>query len=172
MGGKGSGHRGTTYHFNEDLKKRPDVTWQNKELNEMDAKDIANARRYLVEGWTAALPNSLLYPYCGLCQDQIDELIRRDPNLANYRDGAAERLVAKARVNVSKKILEGDVKQSQYLLDRVDPEFQPASRLSLGTQKIETPIEEKQEKFISELKNIVDNVEVEFSDESTESTSE
>lgn len=172
MGGRGSGQRGTAYFWNEGQKRKPPVTWQNKELHEMDAKDIANARRYLVEGWISALPPSLLYPHCGLCQEQIDELIRRDPHLADFRDGAAERLVARARVNVAQKILEGDVKQSQYLLDRVDPEFQPASKLTAGVQKVEVPVEEKQEKFISELKNIVDNVEVEFSDESTDGTSE
>ena len=167
MGGKGSGKRGSTYFFDEGVKKRPQITWQDKRLTEMDQYEIRNAVRYLVAGWKAALPNELLYPYCGLDEERIAELERRDPQLTNFRKGAAERLVAQARVNVSNEIYKGNMKDSRWLLEQLD-------NLSPGkNQTVVVPVSDKQEIIQSEVEKLLENAQgVEFSDESTESVTE
>ena len=172
MGGKGSGKIGNLYEFTaSDRKRLPPVTWKGKSLYEMDAKEIRNAVRYLCEGWRAALPDKLLYDYCGLDEERVSELKRRDPKLAEIEEGRAGRLVAIARVNVGRSIEEGNVKDSRWLLEHVDNEFKPQSKLE-GGQQIIVPVEDKQAMIESEIKNIIEGVEVEFSDESTESPSE
>ena len=170
MGGKGSGKRGTKYFFDEDRKTKPPITWKDKALSEMDSNEIRNSVRYLVEGWKAALSPELLYAYCELDAERIEELERRDRQLTSFREGAAERLVAMARVNVAKQIETGSIKDSRWLLEHVDGDFRPQSRLT-SQQQVVIPVEEKQKLIQNEMSEIVSNIEVEFSDESTESTS-
>lgn len=167
MGGKGSGKRGTKYFFDDEVKKRPQITWQNKRLTQMDQYEIRCAVRYLVEGWKAALPPELLYPYCGLDEERIEELEKRDPQLSEFRIGAAERLVAQARVNVSKEIYAGNMKDSRWLLEQLD-------NLSPGSnQQVTIPVVDKQKLVQDEMAKLLENAQiVEFSNEGTESTTE
>lgn len=163
MGGKGSGKTGTKYFFDPGVKRRPPITWKEKGIKEMDGKEIRNAVRYLIEGWQAALSDELLYPYCGLDAERIEELERRDPMLRSFREGAAERLVAQARVNVAKEIYEGGIKDSRWLLEKVDNEFRG------GQNVVAVPVAEKQKLIQSEIADIVEGIKVEVKDESTES---
>ena len=171
MGGNGSGQRGKRYFFPKGEEK-PDITWKNKTLVEMSSNEIKNSVRFLIEGWKAALPNELLFAYCGLDQERIDELIRRDEHLLNFKEGAAERLVALARINVAEQIEKGSIKDSRWLLEHVDVDFKPNSKSLTATQAVVIPVEEKQKMIQAEMADIVENiVEVEFSDESIENAS-
>lgn len=167
-GTKTSGKRGTKYEFPSGMKAWPMITWRYKTLQEMDRVEFRNATRYLVAGWKAALSPQLLYQFTGLDKERIDELKRRDPQLRSIEEGCAERLVAIARVNLGRSIEDGNVKDSRWLLEHVDTEFQPASKLSGEIQQVLIPVEEKEKLIEAEMDKVLDGVEVEFH-ESTES---
>lgn len=163
-----AGKRGTKYRFPEKMRDLPMVTWRNKSLREMNIQELRNATRYLVAGWEAALSPQMLYVFTGLDEERIEELKRRDPQLASIEYGSAERLVAIARVNLSRSIQQGNIKDSRWLLEHVDTEFQPASKLSGEIQQVLIPVEEKEKLIEAEMDKVLEGVEVEFH-ESTES---
>lgn len=167
-GTKTSGKRGTKYMFPEGMKNWPIITWRNKRLEEMDTRELRNATRYLVAGWQAALSLPLLVKFCGLDEEQIAELKRRDPQLESLEEGAAERLVAIARVNLSHSIENGNVKDSRWLLEHVDAEF---ARNQGSYQQVVIPVAERERLVKAETAKLIETIEpVEFENESTEST--
>lgn len=169
MGGKNSGKRGTKYKFPPN-SPYPSVTWRDKDLEEMDIKELRNATRYLVAGWEAALSEQLLYDFTGLDRYRIEELKRRDPKLASMEVGCGGRLVAIARVNLVRAIEEGSIKDSRWLLEHVDPSFQATSRLDGRHQEVLIPVAEKEKLVEEEMSKLLEGVEVEFDDESTKGT--
>ncbi len=161
-----AGKRGTKYRFPEKMRDLPMITWRNKSLHEMNMQELRNATRYLVAGWEAALSPQMLYVFTGLDEERIEELKRRDPQLASIEYGSAERLVAIARVNLSRSIQEGNIKDSRWLLEHVDSDF----RKDGMAQEVLIPVAEKEKIVEAEMTKLLEGVEVEFEDESTKGT--
>lgn len=125
--------------------RRPAITWADKSLSEMSAKEIIYAKRRLEEGWKAELPTLQLYSFTGLDKERIEELKRRDPKMASIERQYENYLKTCSRLNVARDIYEvQDVQTSKWYLEHTDDEFKPASKVDVNAQQVVIPIEQKE----------------------------
>lgn len=167
MGGKGSGRKPFNMYMFPSDTKRPQVTWKGKDLHAFTKSEMIAAKRYLVEGWNSGLPEGMLCTYTGLSMEQIEELKARDKQLAEFERDHEDRLKTIARVNIAKSIEDGNIRDSRWLLEHLDNEFKPQSKLDGNMMQIVVPVEEKQEEFAKLLERLAP---VELGDESTNGT--
>ena len=146
----------------KNIRRKP-ITWRDKTLREMDKTEITSAIKRLKEGWKAELPPTLLCSFTGLSKEDLEEIKRKNPKMAELEKSYDGYLKAVSRVNVARDIYEAqDVKTSQWLLEHTDDDFKPAAKLDVKAQQVVVPIEDKEQ----EIRRMFEN----YFNESTEST--
>jgi hypothetical protein len=95
----------------------------------MTAETIAKLEQAFVAGATdsqacfiAGIGDRTLYDYCEV-----------NPDFAQRKETLKSMVKYKARANVTKAILEGDIETSQWFLEKRDAEFKPKSKVEVDT---------------------------------------
>lgn len=150
-------------------KQRPPVTWRTKSLREMTPLEIKHAKKRLEEGWKSELPTIQLYTFTGLDEARVNELKRRDPELAKIEESYKNYLRTMSRISVARDILEEeDVQTAKWYLEHIDDEFKPSSKIDVKGAQVVVPLEKKQE----ELEKLLSDFTGASFDAGTKSTAE
>lgn len=125
-------------------------TWTGKKFIDLSSSEAERCMSLINEAWKSGLHGVAFLAMTGLEEEDASELADRNPRLKAVRDAGFQMIKGRAKLNVVKQIEDGNVKDSKWLLERTDEDFNPKQNINVGGKHIVVPVEEK-EKAIEEM---------------------
>lgn len=93
----------------------------------------------LARAWRSGATDAQAAKHAGVTEDELNEVLKESKSLREVREALVDTLLVKAQKNIAKKIQEGDVKVSEWYIEKMDYRF--------GGKKVEGIPEEDQEEL-------------------------
>lgn len=106
------------------------IPWAGRSLYTMSEPEIDKAKKFLVEAWTAGLPDGMVCTYAGLSGDEVRDLLKKDAKLAQIKQQCDGMLATMARMNIAERIYAGDIATSKWFLEHLSPDFSKKVQVS------------------------------------------
>lgn len=82
-------------------------------------KFIREHRAKLGKAWLAGMDDKRAARYAGVSEEELMRALADSPELTEYRDKRVDKLLIKAQENIADKILDGDVKVSEWYWEKI-----------------------------------------------------
>lgn len=90
----------------------------------MTEKDfLKKYQRKLGAAWRAGCTDEQAAKHAGCSYSELEIFLSESPTLRNMRDDLVDKLLLKAQQNIAKKIQDGDIKASEWYIEKMDHRF-------------------------------------------------
>ena len=97
----------------------------------------------LGRAWRSGATDAQAAKHAGITEDELMEVLKEGQSLREFRESLVDSLLIKAQKNIAKKIQEGDIKASEWYIEKMDHRF--------GGKKIEGLKDEESEDALDDF---------------------
>ena len=120
-------------------------------LIERSPKEIKKAKDLVLEAVAAELSTSAALRYAGISKEDFDDICMKDARFKELAENARGLVTINAVLNVTRSIMDGNVKNSKWWLERTTDEFSTRQTVTFEGQPILVPVAEKEKEIESIL---------------------
>ena len=120
-------------------------------LIERSPKEIKKAKDLVLEALAAELSTSAALRYAGISKEDFDDICMKDARFKELAENARGLVTINAVLNVTRSIMDGNVKNSKWWLERTTDEFSTRQTVTFEGQPILVPVAEKEKEIESIL---------------------